>query len=320
MDIHKIHRLIKKKEARMIKIGTRGSPLALAQAYETREKIAKAHTILLEDIQIIIMQTTGDRIQDRPLSEIGGKGLFTKELEEGLLSGDLDLAVHSAKDMPTILPEGLMISTYLEREDRSDALISAKGQTIEALPENAVIGSASLRRGAMVKYIRPDIQVNNLRGNVATRLKKLSDGICDATFLAMAGLKRLNIQDDRISALDPEIFLPAPGQGAICIEINSNNHKIQDILAPLDHSQTHVELLAERAFLGALDGSCRTPIAALTKIDGQNIQLKGLVMRPDGTDPIEAISIAKLEDARQLGEEMGLKIKAQMSENYWAGI
>ena len=300
-----------------LKIGTRGSPLALAQAYETKSLLAQSHDLNPDDIEIIVIKTTGDKVLDRPLAEIGGKGLFTKELEEGLSSGALDLAVHSAKDMPTSLPDGLIISTYLKREDRRDALISHKGTKVENLPPCAVIGSASLRRGAMARKIRPDIQVQSLRGNVNTRLQKLTDGVCDATFLAMAGLNRLNIQDERIHPLDPEIFLPAPGQGAICIEIKDDNEAIKELLAPLNHSITHYELNAERAFLAALDGSCRTPIAALSKVEGQMLHLRALVLRADGTEMIEEKGEIPVQDAASLGDILGQKIKAQMAGDYW---
>lgn len=298
-------------------IGTRGSPLALAQAHETQARLAEAHGVDVQDIAIEVIKTTGDSVQNRLLSEIGGKGLFTKEIEEALLEKRIDLAVHSSKDMPTTLPDGLEISTYFEREDRRDAIISSFGHSLAALPKGCVLGSASLRRVALAKMARPDLKIIPLRGNVGTRLNKLDDGVCGATFLAMAGLNRLKIKDERISALKTDEFMPAPGQGAICIEVRQADEKVKQLLEPLNHKPTMVELKTERAFLKSLDGSCRTPLAALSVIKDNHIRLKGLVVRPDGTDPKEQQGEAALEDGEKLGKDIGEFLKGQMSENYW---
>jgi len=298
-------------------IGTRGSPLALAQAHETQARLAEAHGVDVQDIAIEVIKTTGDSVQNRLLSEIGGKGLFTKEIEEALLEKRIDLAVHSSKDMPTTLPDGLEISTYFEREDRRDAIISSFGHSLAALPKGCVLGSASLRRVALAKMARPDLKIIPLRGNVGTRLNKLDDGVCGATFLAMAGLNRLKIKDERISALKTDEFMPAPGQGAICIEVRQADEKVKQLLEPLNHEPTMVELKTERAFLKSLDGSCRTPLAALSVIKDNHIRLKGLVVRPDGTDPKEQQGEAALEDGEKLGKDIGEFLKGQMSENYW---
>ncbi|MEZ5757742.1 MAG: hydroxymethylbilane synthase [Emcibacteraceae bacterium] len=293
-----------------LKIGTRGSQLALAQAHEVKSLLINAHNQLNDtDIEIIVMSTRGDRVQDRNLSEIGGKGLFTEEIEQALYKGEIDVAVHSLKDMPTILPEGLELVCYLEREDVRDAFISSKAHSLMELAPGAVVGTSSLRRKAQALVLRPDLKIINFRGNVQTRLEKLDQNVADATFLAMAGLNRLGINDSRVNAIDPSVILPAVAQGAIAIEIASQNDKMRELLKPLNHKETELCVRAERAMLYILDGSCRTPIAGLATIDGEIMTLKGRVLSEDGrTDRSDKISGDK-NDPEKLGETLGLRLK-----------
>lgn len=300
-----------------LKIGTRGSPLALAQAAETRARLAIIHDCAPEAFEVVIISTKGDRIQDRPLSEIGGKGLFTEELEAQLFNGGIDIAVHSTKDVPTFLPDGLGITTYLEREDPRDALIADGPKTLMDLRPNAVIGSASLRRQAMIRKLRPDISVINLRGNVQTRLRKLAEGEFDATLLAVAGLNRLSLTEHISEALDPESFIPAPGQGAICIETRLDDRRVADLLAPLHHQETALCLAAERAFLASLDGSCRTPIAAHARLDGDMLYFRGMILTPDGTQSHEATMQAPANEGAALGREAAQKVRAEAGADFF---
>jgi hydroxymethylbilane synthase len=270
-----------------VRIGTRGSPLALVQARMVRDGLAATHTDLraADDIQIVPIKTTGDAVQDRKLMEIGGKGLFTKEIEEALLDGRIDCAVHSMKDMPTWLPDGLAIGAMLAREDARDALFARTGTRIAELPRGATVGTASLRRQAQVLAIRPDLKVVALRGNVETRLRKLAAGEADATLLAVAGLKRLGLLDKAAAIIDSDEILPAVGQGAIGIEIRADDARLGALLAPLDHRATTLCVTAERACLAELDGSCHTPIAAYAELaaDGRGLRLRALIALPDGT-------------------------------------
>jgi hydroxymethylbilane synthase len=293
--------------AQSIRIGTRGSPLALTQAGLVRDALAAQG---VAGIEIVTIRTSGDRIQDRPLSEAGGKGLFTKEIEEALLSGSIDLAVHSAKDMPTVLPDGLMLAACLAREDVRDAFISRKAATLRGLPQGAVVGTASLRRQAMMKRLRPDVSVVPLRGNVETRLKKLEAGEVDATILALAGLKRLGLADRATTLLDAREFLPAVGQGAITIEAREDDGRTRDLLAKIDHADTSAALACERAFLGVLDGSCRTPIAGHAVLDGDTIRFRGMILRPDGRETFETSRAGSRQDAAALGADAGAELKA----------
>ncbi len=257
-------------QTKTLKIGTRGSALALAQARETRDRLIKAHGLRQEEIDIVVISTSGDRIQDRPLAEVGGKGLFTLEIEEQLSDGRIDLAVHSSKDMPTFLPGGLHLSIFLEREDPRDAFIGREVKRLLDLPHGAVVGSASLRRQALIRRARPDLKVVNFRGNVETRLRKLGSGDVDATFLAYAGLRRLGLGDVVSELMDVRTFPPAPGQGAITVESRIGDERIDALLAPLNHLPTSTALKCERAFLAGLDGSCRTPIAGLATVSGES--------------------------------------------------
>jgi len=295
-------------QSKPIRLGTRGSPLALAQAHEVRDRLLAAWGVAAPEIEIVTITTAGDRIQDRPLSEVGGKGLFTEEIEAGLAEGSLDIAVHSSKDMPTELPEGLVLDHFLEREDARDAFVSLKYRSLADLPAGAVVGTASLRRGAIVRRLRPDLTVIPYRGNVQTRLRKLEEGVADATLLAVAGLKRLGRLDVARDILDIESFPPAVGQGAIGIESRSGDRRIAELLAPIHHPATAVALAAERAYLARLDGSCRTPIAGYATIANGRIDLHGLILTPDGR---------VAHEGRQSGSDpvaVGLTLGARLAE------
>ena len=265
-------------------LGTRGSPLALAQANEARRRLAAAHGWEIERIALQVIRTTGDRIQDRPLADVGGKGLFTKEIDAALLAGAIDAAVHSAKDLPSIMPDGVAIAAYLPREDVRDALISALADTIEDLPHGATFGAASLRRQAQALRLRPDLKPALLRGNVETRLNKAETGAVGATLLALAGLKRLGLAHRARAVLDVEKFLPAPGQGAIAITARSADARTLEALDAISDGETMAALTAERAFLAELEGSCRTPIAGLARLEAGRLRLMGEVLRPDGSE------------------------------------
>lgn len=264
-----------------------------------------AHGLPEDAFEIVVLSTKGDRITDRPLAEIGGKGLFTEELEEQLSDGRLDFAVHSTKDMPTVLPDGLGIVAYLEREDPRDAFVSRVAPRLADLPANAIIGSSSLRRQALIRRLRPDIKVVAFRGLVDTRLRKLDEGEAHATLLAYAGLKRLGKAEVATELLDPDRFPPAPGQGAICIEARLDDARVASLLASISHAETHAALGCERAFLGALDGSCRTPIAGHAKVTEGRIGFFGMVLTPDGATAHEIRGEAPLADAAVLGRSSG---------------
>ena len=299
------------------RIGTRGSPLALAQASETRARLMAAHDLPEEAFEIVVLSTKGDRITDRPLSEIGGKGLFTEEIEEQLSDGRLDLAVHSSKDMPTVLPDGLGLVAFLEREDVRDAFIGRTASKLLDLPQNAVVGSASLRRQALIRRLRPDISVISFRGQVETRLRKLAEGQVDATLLANAGLRRLGNTEVITELLDPQSFPPALGQGAICIEARIHDERTAELLAPINHPATQAALLCERAFLGALDGSCRTPIAGLATISGNQLSFYGMILTPDGTVWHDIRAEGPVGDASVMGAETGAEIHGRAGSAFF---
>jgi hydroxymethylbilane synthase len=300
-----------------LSIGTRGSPLALAQAREVRARIAAASAIDPEEIELRVIRTSGDMVQDRPLTDIGGKGLFTKEIDQALIDGAVDLAVHSAKDLPTVLPLEIAIVGYLPREDARDAFISRKAATLAALASGAVVGTASLRRQAMVKRLRPDLQVTLLRGNVETRLRKLDEGVVDATLLAMAGLNRLGRADAATSVLDVDAFPPAVGQGAIAICARADNERMREMLQHIVHSETGSALAAERAFLAVLDGSCRTPIAGHAVVSGGNLQFYGLILRPDGSAGLETTRHGDTAQAAALGADAGAELKSRAPADFF---
>ncbi len=302
---------------RPLNIGTRGSPLALAQAYETRARLGKAFDLPEEAFQIVVIKVTGDAIQDRPLKEIGGKGLFTREIEEDLLSGKIDIAVHSMKDMPVEQPAGLLLDTYLPREDVRDAFISEDKSGIAELAEGAVVGTSSLRRKAQLLNRRPDLQVVEFRGNVQTRLRKLSEGVAECTFLAMAGLNRLEMDEVPKHAISPDDMLPAVAQGAIGIERRADDTRVAAMLEAIHDGPTGHRLRAERAFLARLDGSCETPIAGLAELDGGTLRLRGEVLRPDGSEALAEDGICPIEDGAQMGTEMAATLLDRAGPNFF---
>jgi hydroxymethylbilane synthase len=300
-----------------LRIGSRGSPLALAQARQVRARLMAAYRLDESAIEIVIIRTTGDKIQDRPLAEAGGKGLFTKEIEEALARGEIDLAVHSAKDVPTWLPDGLVLAGCLEREDVRDVFVSRKADSVRTLPRGAVVGTASLRRQALVKRMRPDLKVVPFRGNVETRLRKLDDGEVDATLLALAGLKRLDLADVATALLPLDEFPPAVGQGAITIEMRADDTRMRDLLASVMHADTGTALECERAFLAALDGSCRTPIAGLARLEGDRLRFRGLIIRPDGSETHETTREGPRADAAALGADAGQELKRRAPADFF---
>ncbi len=303
-----------------LKIGTRGSLLALAQAHEVRDRLVAAHGVALENIEIIVIKTTCDRVQDRPLSEIGGKGLFTKEIEEALYDGSIDIAVHSMKDMPTELPPGMEIAALLPREDARDAFLSPRAKDLMGLGQGAVVGSSSLRRAAQIKRLRPDVEVVNFRGNVQTRLKKLESGIVDATLLAYAGLKRLGIEHEITSLIETSDMLPAVAQGAIGIEIKSDDDKARAAIAPLNDKQTEICVAAERAFLKVLDGSCQTPIAGYAKVKNATVTFSGMILKPDGSESFSCHREGSVTEAAALGRDAGGELKTRAGPDFLANL
>lgn len=308
-------------QSKPVRIGTRGSRLALAQTEEVKRRLLATHPGLrADDIEIEIISTRGDRVLDRPLSEIGGKGLFTEEIEAGLLDGSIDLAVHSLKDMPTRLPDGLMLGAVLEREDPRDAFISLTASSLADLPAGAVVGTASLRRQAQVKALRPDLEVITFRGNVETRLRKLEAGEVDATLLALAGLKRLGLADRVTAVLDPAVMLPAVSQGAITIETRVDDPRVRELLAPLNHRPTEIAVTAERALLATLEGSCRTPIAAHATVHGDQMTLVARLLSADGAEMFETRRDGHVHDAAALGADAGAELKARAGDDFFAAL
>jgi hydroxymethylbilane synthase len=301
-----------------LRIGTRGSPLALAQAVETRTKLMTAWDWPEEAFEVVVIQTSGDRIQDRPLRLVGGKGLFTKEIEEQLLDGSIDIAVHSMKDMPTAQPDGLVLDTYLPREDVRDAFVSPSTDSIASLTQGARVGSSSLRRRAQLMHVRPDLDVVEFRGNVQTRLKKLAEGVASCTFLAMAGLNRLNMAHIATLAIEPEDMLPAVAQGAIGIERRSNDSVTAALLEPLHHATTGQRLAAERAFLTALDGSCETPIAGLATLEGSELLLRGEVLRPDGSEKLSGERRGAIGRGAEMGYDLAQDLLSQAGPEFFS--
>lgn len=300
-----------------LKIGTRGSPLALAQAYETRRRLMAAHGLPEAAFEIVVIKTTGDRVLDRALRDVGGKGLFTKEIEDAMYAGDIDIAVHSMKDVPTVQPDGLVIAGYLPREDVRDAFISPGVERLADLPEGAVVGSSSLRRRAQLANRRPDLQLVEFRGNVQTRLKKLEDGVAVATFLAMAGLNRLGMSHIARSAIEVEEMLPAVAQGAIGLERRADDARAEMLLEPILDAPTGQRLAAERAFLLVLDGSCETPIAGLAVIEGDTLWLRGEILRPDGSERITGERRAPIAEAEALGRGLADELLAQAPAGFF---
>ncbi|MFO1039621.1 MAG: hydroxymethylbilane synthase [Geminicoccaceae bacterium] len=302
-----------------LRIGTRGSPLALAQARMVAEALGAVEPSLTiaDAVEIVVIKTTGDHVLDRPLAEIGGKGLFTKEIEDGLLDHSIDLAVHSMKDVPTFLPDGLVIAAMLPRADPRDALIAPGLGSLAEIPMGATVGTASLRRAAQLLAVRPDLKVTSLRGNVQTRLRKVNAGEVSATFLAKAGLDRLGLVDVPATPIDPKEMLPAVAQGAVGIECRQDNAAVMSLLQRIDHAETHCRVLAERALLTALDGSCRTPIAALAVLKGDDLLLDGLAARPDGTEIQRTERRGSKSSAVQMGRDAGEELRARLGPDFF---
>jgi hydroxymethylbilane synthase len=303
---------------KILKIGTRGSPLALAQAFETRARLMAAHGLSEDVFEIVVIKTTGDRVLDRPLKEIGGKGLFTREIEAALLEGGIDIAVHSMKDMPVAQPAGLILDCYLPREDPRDAFVAPDGPArLADLAPGAVVGTSSLRRRAQLLHRRPDLKVVEFRGNVQTRLKKLADGVAQCTFLAMAGLNRMNMANVAQGPIAPEEMLPAVAQGAIGIERREDDDAAAALLAAIHDTPTGQRLAAERAFLAELDGSCETPIAGLALLEGGQVWLRGEILRPDGSTSHLDEARAPIAEAAAMGRDLARRLLARAGAGFF---
>lgn len=305
---------------RPILIGTRGSPLALWQARYVWTRLLEANGLGEGAAGLSVITTSGDRIKDKPLREFGGKGLFTKELDEALLRGDIDLAVHSMKDLPTELPGGICIGAVLPRADMRDAFISARAPSLAELPPDAVVGTSSLRRAAQVKRHRPDLRVVDFRGNVETRLKKLAEGQADATLLALAGLERLGLASHATAILSTKEMLPAVAQGAIGVACRESDAKTHALLAPLNDAASATVIACERSFLARLDGSCKTPIAGLAEIDGGTLRFRGLILVPDGSAWHEIELTGETRHARQIGLDAGEELLARAGPEFMARL
>lgn len=300
-----------------LKIGTRGSPLALAQAYETRDRLMLAHGLPEDAFEIVVIKTTGDRILDRPLKEIGGKGLFTREIEDALLDRAIDIAVHSMKDMPVLQPDGLVIDCYLPRQDVRDAFVSPHFASIGDLPQGAVVGSSSLRRRAQLAYRRPDLQLVEFRGNVQTRMLKLAEGLAQATFLAMAGLTRLGRLDVVRTEISTDEMLPAVAQGAIGIERRRDDPRTGPLLAAINDADTTLRITAERAFLAQLDGSCQTPIAGLADLRDGRLHLRGEIILPDGSQVFAGSREGLAQDGAAMGRDLADELRARAPADFF---
>ncbi|WP_055046863.1 hydroxymethylbilane synthase [Devosia sp. A16] len=304
------------QSAPFLRIGTRGSMLALAQAQLTQRLLAEAHGVPAERIEIRVITTSGDRLTDRPLSEAGGKGLFSREIEAALAADEIDLGVHSSKDLASFLPDGMVLAAFLEREDVRDAFVSLNYADVDALPEGARLGSSSIRRAAQMLRVRPDLEVVQFRGNVDTRLNKLQAGVADATLLAVAGLNRLGKQDRITAYLDPLEFLPAPAQGAIGIEIREADSRTAELVGVLNHGPTSTTIAAERALLATLDGSCRTPIGAFTELNGVWCRLTAEILSPDGREFYRDAVEGAAADAAKLGTQLGARLLEQAGPEF----
>jgi hydroxymethylbilane synthase len=308
-------------EVKPLRIGTRGSPLAMAQAFETRKRLQEQFPELTQDgaIEICVMKTQGDMILDKSLMELGGKGLFTKELDVALLANEVDICVHSMKDVPTWLPDGTILPCNLPREDTNDAFIYKDGsvKSIQELPDHSVIGTASLRRQAQLMAQNPTLRCVNFRGNVQTRLRKLQDGVVDATLLAIAGLKRMGMEGCATSVLEWDEMLPAVAQGAIGIQCRSDDERSLRYIQALNHPDTKACVDCERAFLEALDGNCKTPIAGQARIVNGKMQFRGLIAMPDGSQKFETTSEGEIANARTIGKAAGETLKAQAGDKFF---
>ncbi|MGC1886491.1 MAG: hydroxymethylbilane synthase [Stellaceae bacterium] len=306
---------------RPLRIGTRGSPMALRQTAIVRDRLIAAHPELGEEgaVEVVTIRTTGDRVQDRLLAEIGGKGLFAKEIEEALLAGTIDLAVHSLKDLETWLPDGLIIACVLPRDDPRDAFVSASGTGLASLPRGAKVGTASLRRQAQLLRYRPDLSIVPIRGNVNTRLRKLEAGEVDALVLALCGLVRLDLGGRATEILTGELMLPAVGQGALAVECRTANEMVRQLIEPLHDPISAACVGAERAMLAALDGSCRTPIAGLAEIDGDHLAIEGLLLNDYGSREIRGRFEGEINDAAQVGAELGKDLRSRAGPDFGLG-
>ena len=302
---------------RPLRIGTRGSPLALAQAHETKIRLMAAHGLPDGAFVIVPIKTTGDRVQDRPLSELGGKGLFTREIEDALTAGEIDIAVHSMKDMPTEQPEGLGLTCSLPREDVRDAFVCLGGGGLADLAPGAVVGTSSLRRRAQLRHRRPDLTVVEFRGNVQTRLRKLSEGVAEATFLAMAGLRRLGLSDIARAPISPDDMLPAIAQGAIGVEQRLGDDRVSALLSRVNDPDTAHRMRAERALLAGLDGSCQTPIAGLATLAEGQIRLRGEILRPDGSECLTGEVSGTVSEAEALGAALAAELLGRAGPDFF---
>ena len=306
--------------ARPLLIGTRGSPLALWQARNVRARLTETHGLAEGDVDLSVITTSGDRIKDKPLREFGGKGLFTKEIDEALLRGDVAMAVHSMKDLETELPAELCIAAVLSRADVRDAFISNKAPSLAELPQGAAVGTSSLRRQAQVKRLRPDLRVVDFRGNVETRLRKLDEGKADATLLALAGLERLGLESRATSVLSTDEMLPAVAQGAIGVTCRSDDVKTRELLQTLNDERAATTVACERVFLGRLAGSCKTPIAGLAEIEDGILRLRGLMLTPDGTESYGIEVTGPTEHATKLGVDAGEELVARAGPEFFAKL
>lgn len=307
-------------EKHRLAIGTRGSPLALWQARHVREALIAAQVADQAEIDLNTITTSGDRIQDRALRDFGGKGLFTKEIDDALLADRIDLAVHSIKDLPTELPAGLVLGAVLPRGDVRDAFIGSNAKSLAELPSGAVVGTSSLRRQAQIRRRRPDLRVIDFRGNVETRLRKLDQGMADATLLALAGLERLGLEGHASSVLSPKEMLPAVGQGAIGVVCRTDDGKLRAKLELLNDASSSHAVACERAFLGRLDGSCKTPIAGLAEIGERGLQFRGMILKPDGSDALETILVGDPADAEMIGAQAGQELIDRAGPEFLASI
>jgi hydroxymethylbilane synthase len=307
--------------SRPLRIGTRGSPMALRQTAIIRDRLIAAHPELAAAgaVEIVTIRTTGDRVQDRLLAEIGGKGLFAKEIEEALLAGMIDLAVHSLKDLETWLPDGLVIACVPPRDDPRDTLLSVSGARLASLPRGAKVGTASLRRQAQLLRHRPDLSTVPIRGNVNTRLRKMEAGEVDALVLALCGLVRLDLSGHATEILPREVMLPAVGQGALAIECRAANERVRQFVAPLHDPICAACVDAERAMLAALDGSCRTPIAGFAEVDGDRLTIEGLLLNEDGSKEIRGRFEGGIDDGVKLGAELGKDLRSRAGPDFGLG-
>jgi hydroxymethylbilane synthase len=307
--------------SRPLRIGTRGSPMALRQTTMVRDRLITAYPELAEAgaVEIVTIRTTGDQVQNRLLAEIGGKGLFAKEIEEALLAGRIDLAVHSLKDMETWLPGGLVIACVPPRDDPRDALVSASGASLASLPHGATIGTASLRRQAQLLRHRPDLSIVPIRGNVNTRLRKMEAGEVDALVLALCGLERLDLSDRATEVLPRDVMLPAVGQGALALECRMVDDTVRQFVEPLHHSISAACVVAERAMLAALEGSCRTPIAGLAEVDSDRLTIEARLLNEDGSKEIRGRLEGGIDDAARLGRELGEELRSRARPDFGLG-